>query len=202
MHETSLKARRAEAVTEAMSDIRGIESSLGVTREGVEAIRDRLLVLSTQRELFTFDEFPAPEDDGSGRRRGVLYRISQDPDDRFALYMNSTDGEVSTPAHNHTTWAVVVGLEGQELNRFYDRTVDGRVEAVGEFMVETGTGVAMLPDDLHSIHLNTRSLNFHCYGLALERLSEREYYDAEADDWKIFPAGGNITEARLNREFC
>jgi predicted metal-dependent enzyme (double-stranded beta helix superfamily) len=202
MHGTDLKERRAEAIAGAMDDIRRIESSKGVTREGVEAIRDRLIELSTHREFFTFDEFPLPEDDGSGRRRGVLFRISQDPDDRFALYMNSSDGELSTPAHNHTTWAVVVGLEGQELNRFYERTAEGRVEAVGEHMVENGTGVAMLPDDLHSIHLDTRSLNFHCYGLALERLAEREYYDAEADDWKIFPAGGNIIEGRLNKELC
>jgi len=175
---------------------------MGVTREGVEAIRDRLIELSTLRELFTVDEFPVPDDDGRGRRRGILYRISQDPDDRFALYMNSTDGKVSTPAHNHTTWAVVVGLEGQELNRFYERTDDGGVEAVGEHMVQNGTGVAMLPDDLHSIHLDSRSLNFHCYGLALERLAEREYYDASAHDWKIFPAGGNITEARFDMELC
>ncbi len=202
MHGTDLKQRRAEVIAEAMDDIRNIETSHGVTREGVESIRDRLIQLSAHRELFTFDAFPAPENDDSSRRRGILYRISQDPDDRFALYMNSTDGEVSTPAHNHTTWAVVVGLEGQELNRFYERTVDGRVEVVGEHMVEDGTGVAMLPDDLHSIHLSTRSLNFHCYGLALERLAEREYYDAEADTWKIFPAGGNIAEARPDLELC
>ncbi len=202
MSGTDLKQRRAEAVAEAIDDIRSIESSMGVTCEGVEAIRDRLVELSTHRELFTFEEFPVPEDDGSGRRRGALYRISQDDDDRFALYMNSTDGEVSTPPHNHTTWAVVVGFEGQELNKFYDRTADGRVEQVSEHMVENGTGVAMLPEDLHSIHLNAPSLNFHCYGLALERLAEREYYDAKADDWKIFPPGGNITEARLISELC
>lgn len=185
-----------------MNDIRDIEASMGVTREAIEAIRDRLVELSTQRELFSFEDFPVPDGDGSGGRRGALHRISQDDDDRFALYMNSTDGEVSTPAHNHTTWAVVVGFEGQELNKFYDRTADGRVEEIGQYMVENGTGVAMLPEDLHSIHLDAPALNFHCYGLALERLAEREFYDARSDSWKIFPPGGNITEARFISESC
>lgn len=30
--------------------------------------------------------------------------------------------------HNHTTWAVVCGFDGRELNRFYPRRPDGTVE--------------------------------------------------------------------------
>ena len=37
----------------------------------------------------------------------------------------SSRGHVETPPHNHTTWAVVVGHAGNELNRFYARTDDG-----------------------------------------------------------------------------
>ncbi|MEZ5225210.1 MAG: hypothetical protein R2710_00645 [Acidimicrobiales bacterium] len=69
----------------------------------------------------------------------------------------------------------------------------------GEHMVEAGTGVAMLPDDLHSIHIGGPALNFHCYGLALERLDRREYYSERTDEWKIFPAHSDITEARPGR---
>ena len=68
-----------------------------------------------------------------------------------------------------------------------------------QHMVEAGTGVAMLPDDLHSIHIDTPSLNFHCYGLALERLDERVYYDARNHEWKVFNAVSNIHEARPDR---
>lgn len=200
--------RRSDAIAAAMGDIREIEASDvsthgAITRSGVEAIRDRLVELSTHTELFSFDDYPARPDGGDdGTATNCLHRISQDDDDRFALYLNSSDGSVSTPAHNHTTWAVVVGFEGQELNRFYERNESGSVTETHEHMVEAGTGVAMLADDLHSIHLEKPSLNFHCYGLALERLDAREYYSAGTDEWKIFPPGANIREARLTAEMC
>jgi len=191
---------RSTAVAEAMDDIRRIEDELGVTRAGVEAIRDRLVDLAGNRELFPMEDFPAPapgEGDGS-----YMYRLAQDDDDRFALYAQATSEGTSTPVHNHTTWAVVVGFDGQELNRFYERTDEGGVAQTGEHMVEAGTGVAMLPDDLHAIQIDGSSLNFHCYGLALERLDSREYYSESDDTWKIFSNISGIKEARSGLQSC
>ena len=195
---------RTDAVTTTMDDIRRIEAdhvdTEGViTRRGVGAIRDRLLELAAQRELFPLDDFAPPADDD--KRSSFLYRLAQDPDDRFALYAQSSRGSVSTPVHNHTTWAVVVGFAGQELNRFFERSPDG-VAKTHEHMVEAGTGVAMRPDDLHSIHIDGRALNFHCYGLALERLDTREYFDPVSGTWKIFSNVSGIREARLGLQSC
>ena len=191
---------RQAAIAECMNDIRAIEADLGVTHAGVEAIRDRLVQLTEQAELFSMEAFPPPTaDDPVGSR---LYRIAQDDDDRFALYANASRGGVASPVHNHTTWAVVVGFEGQELNRFYVRDAaesgEPGVVQTGEHMVERGTGVAMLPDDLHSIHIDGPALNFHCYGLALERLDERQYLSARTGEWKVFPAHSDIAEARAD----
>lgn len=191
---------RAAAVAAAMDDIRAIEADLGVTREGVEAIRDRLIELSSKRDLFPLEDFPGPGPDDE--RNSWLYRLAQDDDDRFALYAQRSNRPVKTPPHNHTTWAVVVGHDGQELNRFYRRTDDGGVEETHQQMVEAGTGVAMLPDDLHSIHIEAPALNFHCYGLALERLDTRVYYDARNDDWKVFSSVSGIQEARQGLQYC
>jgi len=184
---------RTEAVAAAMDDIRKIEADLGVTRAGVEAIRDRLVELASHRELFALDDFPPPGDDE--KRTSFMYRLAQDADDRFALYAQSSAGHVETPPHNHTTWACVVGFDGQELNRFYDRADDG-VTNSHEHLVQAGTGVAMLPEDVHSIHIDGTSLNFHCYGLALERLAEREYWNETEGRWKIFKSVSSIREAR------
>lgn len=190
---TTLNPTQQSAIAAAIDDIRRIEAHLGVTRAGVEAIRDRLVELTSDRSLFSLDHFPAPASDDDSRSR--LYRIAQDDDDRVVLYANASRGSVSSPPHDHTTWAVVVGFEGQELNRFYDRTADG-VEQVAEFVVEAGTGVAMLPDDVHSIHIDGPALNFHCYGLALERLDRRTFYSARTGEWRVFPAHSDIVEAR------
>ncbi len=187
---------RQAAIADAMNDIRQIESTQGVTRAGVEAIRERLVALAAQRDLFSLDDFPPPSNDEPAKSR--LYRIAQDDDDRFVLYANASGGGTASPVHNHTTWAVVVGFDGQELNRFYDRDGDGVVQK-GEHVVEEGTGVAMLPDDLHSIHIDGPALNFHCYGLALERLDQRQYLSARTGEWKVFPAHSDIAEARPGR---
>jgi predicted metal-dependent enzyme (double-stranded beta helix superfamily) len=187
---------RTDAVNATMDDIREIEANVGVTREGVEQIRDRLVELSAQRELFPLDDFPAPADDD--KESSYMYRLAQDADDRYALYAQSGRGHVETPTHNHTTWAVVVGFSGQELNKFYERSDDGGVTEVGQHLVEAGTGVAMLPDDLHSIHIDGPALNFHCYGLALERLDQREYYSVNDGKWKIFSNVSGIREARTD----
>ncbi|MEM7274091.1 MAG: hypothetical protein AAF547_13485 [Actinomycetota bacterium] len=190
---------RDAAIADTMADIRTIEAAnqpdgpTTITRAGVTAIRDRLLELAAQRELFPLAAFPPPD----GGARSALYRLSQDPDDRFALYAQVTDGPITSPPHDHRTWAVVVGFHGQELNRFYDRIeVDGvpGVRQRADHVVEAGTGVAMLPTDVHSIHIDGPSLNFHCYGLALERLVDREYYHAKDRAWKPFSSTGAIRD--------
>ena len=192
---------RTQIVAAAMDDIRQIETELGVTRAGVEAIRDRLIEMASHREAFDLADFPPPPDDHE--RASFLYRLAQDDDDRFALYAQSSRGHVETPAHNHTTWAVVVGFEGQEHNRFYARTGDDRgVEQVDDHMVQAGTGVAMLPEDLHSIHIDGQALNFHCYGLALEQLHDREYWNPTEQRWKSFSATSGIREARPELTSC
>ncbi|MEM7093331.1 MAG: cysteine dioxygenase [Actinomycetota bacterium] len=192
---------RTEVVAAAMDDIRRIEADLGVTRAGVEAIRDRLVEMASQREAFDLADFPVPADDDP--KSSFMYRLSEDADGRFALYAQRSRGSVSTPAHNHTTWACVVGFDGQELNRFYERTGDADgVAQSHEHMVEAGTGVAMLPDDLHSIHIDGPALNFHCYGLALERLDAREYWNPTEGRWKFFEATSGIREARLGLANC
>ena len=186
---------RNRVVAEAMADIRQIEADHGVTRQSVEAIRDRLIEMASHRDAFDPAEFPMP---GSGDdKSSFLYRLSEDNDGRFALYAQRSAGAVSTPAHNHTTWACVVGFEGRELNRFYSRTGDATgVHETHEYMVEAGTGVAMLPDDLHSIHIDSPALNFHCYGLSLEQLDEREYWNPVEGVWKFFSATSGIVDAR------
>lgn len=186
---------RTEVVTAAMDDIRRIEADMGMTRAGVEAIRDRLVEMASHRDLFDLADFPAPGADE--KQNSIMYRLAEDADNRFALYAQSSRGQVETPVHNHTTWACVVGFDGQEHNRFFERTGDDTgVRPAGDHVVEAGTGVAMLPDDLHSIHIDGPALNFHCYGLALEALDSREYWNPTEKTWKFFSATSGIREAR------
>jgi len=184
---------RKREIDVAVAEVRAIERADGVTRESLEKIKRRLIRLAARQELFTVRDFPPPEP--GGKRNSCLYRVSQDADHRFALYVNSSFGNYGTPAHNHSTWAVIVGVTGEELNRFYDR-VDGGVREKGSAVVKQGTGVAFMPEDLHSIHISAPLVNFHMYGLALEELHHREYYKADERAWKVFPPHSDIREAR------
>ena len=192
-------ARRKE-IDAAVADVRAIEKRHGVTRDALQKIKERLMLLAARQDLFTAKDYPPPEP--GSKRNSCLYRIAEDPDHRFALYANSSNGNYGTPAHNHTTWAVIVGVSGEELNRFYDReegkkgVTAGPPREKGSAVVRQGTGVAFMPEDLHSIHISGPLINFHMYGLALEQLHHREYYKAEENAWKIFPPHSYIREAR------
>src|SRR5438874_3201490 len=191
MDERAIERKRE--VERAVADVRAIERAGGVTRETLEKIKQRLMGLAARQELFTARDYPPPQP--GGKRNSCLYRVSEDPDHRFALYVNSSFGDYGTPAHNHTTWAVIVGVSGEELNRFYER-VDAGVREKGNAVVQQGTGVAFMPEDLHSIHISAPLVNFHMYGLALEELHHREYYQADERAWKVFPPHSDIREAR------
>ena len=186
--------QRRRTVAEAVADIRAIEAREGVTREGLARIRERLITLAAQTKLFGPDDFPPP---GTGdSRRSALYRLSEDADHRFALYANASHGGYGTPAHDHTTWAVIVGVTGAELNKFYEPTQEGGVREKGAFTVRAGSGVAFMPTDLHSIHIEAPLINFHMYGLGLEQLHSRRYYKPAENAWAIFPPHADIREAR------
>jgi hypothetical protein len=119
------------------------------------------------RDGVTRESLDFPPPQSGSKRNSCLYRVSEDSDHRFALYTNSSLGNYGTPA---------------------------RVK--GEFVVRQGTGVAFMPDDLHSIHISGPLNNFHMYGLALEQLFHREYYKADERTWKVFPPHSDIREAR------
>src|SRR6185503_16481095 len=111
-------ARKRE-IEAAVADVRAIERAGGVTRESLDKIKQRLMRLAARQDLFTAGDFPPPKP--GDKRNSCLYRVAEDADHRYSLYVNSSDCNYGTPAHNHTTWAVIVGVSGEELNRFYDR---------------------------------------------------------------------------------
>jgi hypothetical protein len=95
---------------------------------------------------------------------------------------------------------VVVGVEGAEVNRHWRRvdagTVDGaaQLEETGATVVEPGTGVALMPDDIHSIERTSAApmLHFHLYGRSIEHLPERKQFDHAAGTYRVYPANPNI----------
>ena len=113
---SSIAEARAKAVSDTVDRIREIEHTRGVTRESLSEMRECLYALALQQELFPREDFPPPTDGDTN----IRYVLSEDDDQRFALYLNSILPGKLTEPHNHTTWAIVVAVEGEEQNRFYN----------------------------------------------------------------------------------
>lgn len=179
--ESAISKERRQQVQAALSDIQRLLGDSPVTREGLAAVTARLEQLARRQELFPVADFPPP---AAGQGVGASTRYRLNPDDAPgvpALYLNSINPGKTTLPHNHTTWAAIVALHGQELNRVYRRSDDGSqegratLEQVREVVVRPGQSVSFLPDDIHSIHVtgDTPTLHFHLYGQPLETLSGR-----------------------------
>ena len=160
-----------------------VEADDGVTRPALERIAGTLDELATHDELFGTDDFPDPPPG----ERARLYRLSEDPDGRFALYLTCAQPGGSVPPHNHDTWAVVSGLSGQELNTLWKRLDENdgegpaRIEERDQTLVTRGSHLALMPQDIHSVDTpgDVPRRHFHMYGRTLEGITTRYVYDLE-----------------------
>jgi rhodanese-related sulfurtransferase/predicted metal-dependent enzyme (double-stranded beta helix superfamily) len=178
-----IAGRRAQAVRGTIEAVRAIEAQHGVTREALDRIKSELVKLASQTELF-----PAGSFGNLPGRPGTIFHLAEDPDGRFALYGSAGAPGKAQPPHNHTTWACIAGVYGDEHNVFYDRVEDRPAEAearlvkTGELTVVKGNACAFLPDDFHTIEVvnGKESLHLHLYGKTLEDLPGRVYFGSSA----------------------
>lgn len=197
---TPLTDAHREAIAACIADVRALVANGGVTRETLAAIKTRLLALAARGDLFDPGRFPVL--DAHAGDHSTIYRLAEDDDHGFALFaVGQRKGNLSPP-HDHTTWAVIAGVEGEEHQKIYTRTDDGAekgrgtVEVAREFTVMPGQAIAFMPDDIHSIHvLGDRSImHLHMYGKALEEMTGRVAYDRDAGTYATFPAHRDIMD--------
>jgi len=175
--------QRAKAVSETIKRVRAIEVRDGVTRASLESIKTELIALASRTELF-----PAQHFANAPGRPGTIYHLAEDTDGRFALYGSAGVPGKAQPPHNHTTWASIAGVFGDEHNVFYERTDhgetpgEGRLEKLSELTIQRGNACAMLPDDFHTIEVTSKeeSLHLHLYGKTLEDLPDRITFPSSA----------------------
>lgn len=191
----NLHQERAAAVRRLIDEARTIEKS-GVTAANLDKIGGLLSSLASRADLFPQEEFPLGADGG-------IYRLSEDPDNRFALYASAGGPGKKVPPHNHTTWAIIAGVHGAERNVVYERLDNGAQENVvqlreapaKEKTLKRGDVITFLPDDFHHIETPVGSgnaLHLHFYGLSLEHLPNRLTVDMKTGAAKRFMAKPKI----------
>lgn len=191
----TLHQERAAAVRRLIDEARSIEKA-GVTPANLDRIGGLLSSLARRADLFPPEEFPPGADGG-------IYRLSEDPDHRFALYASAGGPGKKVPPHNHTTWAIIAGVHGAERNVVYERLDNGAQEnrvqlrevPSKEKTLKRGDVIAYLPDDFHHIETPVGSgnaLHLHFYGLSLEHLPGRVTVDLQTGTARRFMAKAKI----------
>ena len=181
---------RAAAVAQTIETVRAMLSRHAPDRETLEQVKAALTGLAKQSELFPLGNFPVPPG-----KRGAIYHLAEDADGSLALYGSAGVPGKAQPPHNHTTWAAISGVHGEEHNVFYDRVDDRSRDGVGqlkkthEVTVHRGNGVALMPDDFHTIAVGGTqpTLHLHLYGHTLEDLPGRIGFGApEGGAYRVF----------------
>lgn len=180
-------------IAAAIESIKEIAGSGALARSDMDHVLQVVLGLASHPAWWSADHFADPAPDEQQAR----YLIAESEEKTYALYLNVMRPGKRIPPHNHTTWACIAAVEGEEVNTVYERLDDGsvaghaRIRAVRTVTIAPGTGLALMPDDIHSVSIEgDRPIrHLHMYGNALETLGDRLIFDMETDSCKVMSIG-------------
>ncbi len=188
---TSINDLRDQAVETLFADVQTMLNDHTLKRGLLTEIRDKLIALAGQSSLWSEDDFPQSKGDTLHAR----YLVAQAGD--LTVYLNVMRPGNRTPPHNHTTWACIAAVSGDEQNYLYERVDDASVTGKAELRqsahitVSPGSGVALMPADIHHVEIvgDQTIRHLHLYGRPLESLDERLSFDMAAGTCKIMDIG-------------
>ncbi len=161
-------------ITSAMTRIRAILAGVGPGLEDFAEIESVLQSLAAEVDFSTYRRAVPGEE--------LAYALDVPGNGDVALYLVSDGVGAVTPPHTHSTWAVIVGLEGVEMNQIYKVSDAGskEIQLHSVSNVGKGTAITMAADDIHGTVSTGPEATFHlhlygCDLASLKPFSERTY---------------------------
>jgi len=170
------------SIPDLVVDLRRITSETTNEHEILSRIRPLARQAALSRDLWLEKRlYTADPKQGFG-----VHMLHEEPDHTLAVFAVSWLPNRGAPAHDHGTWAVVVGVDGPEKNVFFQRTDDGsrpgyaELKKIGEKIFAFGEVLAMPTGGLHSIWNETEAttVSLHIYGKHLNHTG-RSQFDPE-----------------------
>ena len=200
----SIHDQRAEAVREFIAQARRLAPDAASATSGQLAeVATLLEALGRRRELFPAETFAVVPG-----RPTAIYRLAEDLDGGHALYLSLGEPGKAQPPHDHTTWAIIAGVQGNERNEVYarERSADPLRDVLTHVQrvdVQPGSSIVLGPRDVHTIELvgGEPGAHLHFYGLALDRLHGRVVFESTAGGtYRTFSPPAAIYHARISAQ--
>ena len=168
-------------LTQFVTDLRGIAA-------GNPPLKDLLIrVKPLAQRLAASADLRARLNRACDAQQGFGFQVlHEEPDHTLAVAALSWLPGRGTPPHDHGTWGIVVGVEGDEINTFWQRVDDGRtpghaeIRKLSEKTFRPGEAIALTPDIIHSVHnpADRVSVSLHVYGKNIN-FTGRSQFDVE-----------------------
>ena len=168
----------AYSLDQYVSDLRAVVA----TESDPVRITDRIAPLAQK-----FARAPGwfrPEYRQCDRNQGFgVHLLHEEPNHDLAVFLISWLPDRGTGPHNHKTWAVVVGMEGQEQEVSYERLDDGRrpgfaeLRPGGTHVMTAGDVARCYPEHIHSVWNVGKdiSMSLHTYGRHINYTGRSEF---------------------------
>ena len=175
-------------VEQYVSDIRAVVAAHTDPAEITERIKPFAKRLAAAPGWLKDEHRTCDEEQGFG-----VHLLHEEGNHDLAVFVLTWLPDRGTKPHNHLTWAVVAGIEGEEYEVEWKRMDDGSkpgfadLKKGGEATLRPGDVSACKPEDIHSVW-NTGdklSISLHTYGRHIN-FTGRSEFDPEAKLEKPF----------------
>ena len=169
------------SVESYINDIRNVVKEEVAEKSITERIKPLALRLADDESWIKPEYFDVNEEQGFG-----VHLLHEEDDHRLAVFVIAWAPGKGLAPHNHKTWAVVAGIQGQEHETNYKRLDDGSKDGFADLIktneetIFPGNASCCLPEDIHSVWNNGEdvALSIHTYGIHLNHTG-RSIFDIE-----------------------